>query len=282
MAITVLHSIEQVRNHYRQTPVRPVLVPTMGALHAGHEALIRHAATLERPVVVSIFVNPLQFGPSEDFDRYPRTPEADLALAEAAGADVVWIPDSAEMTPPNLTVTVDPGPLGDALCGRFRPGHFRGVCTIVLKLFQVVQPSAAVFGWKDAQQFVILSRMVSDLNLPLEMIGVETQREPDGLARSSRNRYLSPEHRAEAALIGQTLLALQQEVAQAPHPPAVSELIQKVRTKLNQLSGAELVQYVECVSLDTLSPIVAVQPGNTLFAVAVKYPEARLIDNVRF
>ncbi len=198
-----------------------VLVPTMGALHEGHASLMRTArASTDGPVVVSIFVNPLQFGAGEDLDRYPRTLDDDLKLCEREGVDVVFVPTVAEVYPQGVStsstnerVSVDPGPLGDVLEGRTRPGHFRGVLTVVAKLFGLVRPDIAVFGEKDYQQLVLIRRMVSDLCLGVEIVGAETEREPDGLALSSRNRFLDDEQRQQAVTLSRTLRAAQQASA---------------------------------------------------------------------
>jgi pantoate--beta-alanine ligase len=187
-----------------------VLVPTMGALHDGHRVLLRRARELAGPagrVVVSIFVNPLQFGPNEDLDKYPRTLDADLAACEAEGVDLVFAPSAGEMYPQRQLVTVDPGPTGEILEGEFRPGFFHGVLTVVLKLFNLIRPDTAVFGQKDAQQLVLVRRMVSDLALGIEIEAVPTVRAADGLALSSRNKYLSPEERAVAPVLHRALTA---------------------------------------------------------------------------
>jgi pantoate--beta-alanine ligase len=201
-----------------------VLVPTMGALHEGHATLMRIArerAGAGGTVVVSVFVNPLQFGPGEDLDRYPRTFDADLALAATEGVDVVFAPVVAEMYPdgvphegvPSEAVTVQPGPLADVLEGASRPGHFRGVLTVVAKLFGLVRPDVAVFGEKDYQQLALIRRMAADLCLGIDVVGAETDREPDGLARSSRNRYLDAEQRQQAATLSRALRAAQERAS---------------------------------------------------------------------
>jgi pantoate--beta-alanine ligase len=280
MTFSVHKSVESIRLFSRNAAVRPTLIPTMGALHDGHRELIRHATTYGRPVVVSIFVNPLQFGPQEDFNRYPGNLEEDLYLAREAGADCVWTPTPDVLTPTDLTFSIDPGPLGDVLCGMFRPGHFRGVSTIVLKLFSAVEPGAAVFGWKDAQQFILISRMVRDLNLPIEMIGVETVRESDGLAMSSRNRYLSPDHRSQASQLGRTLMDTQDWAYRVQ--PKSAEIIDRVQQQLCSIPGVVEIQYVSCVSKTSLQPLAQPIPGDTLLAAAIRFPEVRLIDNVRW
>ncbi|KAB2808211.1 pantoate--beta-alanine ligase [Pimelobacter simplex] len=201
-----------------------VLVPTMGALHEGHATLMRRArerAGADGVVVVSVFVNPLQFGPGEDLDRYPRTFDDDLAMASAEGVDVVFAPVVAEMYPDGVphegvvseAVTVQPGPLADLLEGASRPGHFRGVLTVVAKLFGLVRPDVAVFGEKDYQQLALIRRMVADLCLGIDVVGAPTDREPDGLARSSRNRYLDAEQRQQAAVLSRALRAAQERAS---------------------------------------------------------------------
>ncbi len=188
---------------------RPLgLVPTMGALHAGHLELVARARAACRTVAVSIFVNPLQFGPNEDFERYPRAFDGDVAALRAAGADVVYAPGVATMYPPGFATSVDPGPLGERYEGALRPGHFRGVATVCVKLFATICPDRAYFGAKDAQQVAVLRRVVADLNLPLELVVIPTVREPDGLALSSRNVYLDAEQRAAAPSIYRALDAV--------------------------------------------------------------------------
>jgi pantoate--beta-alanine ligase len=256
-----------------------VLVPTMGALHAGHEALIHRAAQLAGPaarIVVSIFVNPLQFGVGEDFARYPRDLQRDIDIAAAAGATDIFAPAPGEFTPQDMAVAVDPGPMADVLCGPFRPGHFRGVCTIVLKLFHVVQPTHALFGWKDAQQFIILRKMVRDLDLPIEMVGVETVREPDGLAMSSRNAYLSPEERRRAPALQRTLLELKEALLCGAIAAPDAEAFARERLAA---AGISNVDYVQVVSADDLGPPRA--DGTNLVAGAIRLGSTRLIDNVK-
>ena len=207
---------------------KTVLVPTMGALHDGHHALLRRARELAGPggtVVVSIFVNPLQFGPNEDLDKYPRTLDTDLAACEAAGVDLVFAPSVSEMYPQEQLIRVDPGPAGEILEGEFRPGFFHGVLTVVLKLFSLIRPDTAVFGQKDAQQLVLVRRMVSDFGLGIEIEAVPTVRAADGLALSSRNKYLSPEERAVAPVLYRALTA---GAAAAGGPEAVLAAAQAV------------------------------------------------------
>lgn len=255
-----------------------MLVPTMGALHAGHAALIRHAASLGGRVVVSIFVNPLQFGPREDYSRYPRNVERDRQVAEESGATDIFYPTADVLTPVTMKMKIDPGPLALHLCGRSRPGHFTGVCTIVAKLFNIIQPDVAVFGWKDAQQFIILRTMVRDLNFPVEMVAVDTIREPDGLAMSSRNSYLATEERAQAPHLYQAL-KLASEAAKAG--ASVEETITLARQHLETNTNAA-IDYVEIVALTDLQPLQKIEPRNTLLAAAANFATTRLIDNIRF
>ena len=246
----------------------------MGALHAGHAALIRSSRKLAGPrgaVVVSIFVNPIQFGPKEDFSSYPRPFRKDLSTCRAAGADAVFAPPVEELYAGDSSVTVDESLLSQTLCGRSRPGHFRGVCTVVAKLFLIVQPTHAVFGEKDWQQLAILRRMVRDLNFPVEVIGHPTVREPDGLARSSRNAYLTADERAVAPLIQETLLG----AAEKKSPVAIEAFARK---SLSSIPGARL-DYVEAVDAASLLPLKNRKvPGR--LAAAVFLGKARLIDNV--
>ena len=213
--LPVAHTIAEVRAAVlsaRTAGRRIGFVPTMGALHAGHAELVRVAKKEANFVVVSVFVNPTQFGPTEDYARYPRTLDADRRTSADAGADLIFAPDAAEMYPPNSVTFVEVPGLDAVLCGPRRPGHFRGVATVVLKLFNIVQPDVAVFGAKDAQQAIILRKMVADLNVPVEMVIAPTVREADGLAMSSRNRYLSPEERSEAPRLNEALRQVKQAV----------------------------------------------------------------------
>lgn len=258
-----------------------VLVPTMGALHAGHLSLInlaRRQSGADGKVVVSIFVNPLQFGPAEDLSRYPRPLEQDLDLCRARGVDAVFHPDAADMYPPGGTVTVDEARLTTRLCGQSRPGHFRGVCTVVAKLFNLVRPLAAVFGMKDYQQLAIIRQMVRDLNFPLAIIAGETVREPDGLALSSRNTYLSADERAQAPTLRRALLAAEAAVrAGASDADALRRSILGQITREAPLGN---VDYVEIADATTLEGLPTVAPGGTIIALAVFFGRTRLIDNI--
>lgn len=257
-------------------PVR-ALVPTMGALHEGHQALIRRARQMADEVVVSVFVNPLQFGPNEDFSRYPRSLERDVELAADAGADAVYAPEAEELTPGGLVMSVDPGAMGTVLCGAYRPGHFQGVCTIVLKLFNLVQPGLAVFGWKDAQQFLILRKMVQDLDIPVKMEGMDTVRDADGLAMSSRNRYLNAEERVSAPAIYQALQEARQALEAGVSTVEVEQLLE---TRLARVPGL-LLQYGRVLRLADLGAPTGAPGEPLLVAVAAYLGNTRLIDNVR-
>lgn len=256
-----------------------VLVPTMGALHRGHAALIdraRQLAGCDGLVVVSIFVNPTQFGPKEDFARYPRPFAADRKLCVAHGADVIFHPGVEAMYPAGCSAFVDETEVSALLCGASRPGHFRGVCTVVLKLFQIIRPESAVFGLKDFQQCAVIRRMVRDLNVPVRIVPVETVREPDGLALSSRNRYLTAEERAQAPVLRRALLAAAAALAAGEtSAPKIRRLL------LKTIASAPLarVDYAEIADADTLRPVRKMQ-RNTVLALAVFFGKTRLIDNL--
>jgi len=256
------------------------LVPTMGALHEGHASLLRVARQCagDGPVVASIFVNPLQFGPTEDLDRYPRTFEADLEMCEREGVDVVFAPAVDEVYPgwpAQPQVTVEPGPLATVLEGRVRPGHFRGVLTVVAKLFGLVRPDLAVFGQKDYQQLVLVRRMVDDLCLHVEVVGAETQREPDGLALSSRNRYLDEEQRLEAVVLSRALRAAQQDAVRG-----VDAAVGAARAALRTSHGVDL-DYLVVRAPDLGDLPRDVPPGTEArVLVAAKVGGTRLIDNL--
>ena len=265
---------------FRRAGERIALVPTMGNLHQGHLTLVREARCLADRVVATVFVNPTQFGPGEDFDSYPRTPEADTEALAEAGADVLFIPEMDEVYPQGLgsqTFVEVPG-LSDELCGAFRPGHFRGVATVVLKLFNMVGPDIAIFGEKDYQQLTILRRMVMDLNLPLSIHGVATVREPDGLAMSSRNHYLNDAERSRAALIYATLQSAVDAIKAGRH--AVSEVEDQATSAL-VLRGFN----VDYVSVRRVADLASPQPDDAAAAlmvlVAARLGKTRLIDNLR-
>jgi pantoate--beta-alanine ligase len=252
----------------------------MGALHEGHAALIVRARKIAGPggtVVVSIFVNPTQFGPAEDFSRYPRPFAADRAVCEAHGADAIFHPSGSAMYAADYSTWVNEELVSAPWCGAARPGHFRGVCTVVLKLFTITQPDAAVFGGKDFQQCAVIRRMVRDLNLPVRIVPMETVRARDGLALSSRNAYLSPEERVAAPVLRQALLA-----ARASFRRGVTDA-EKLRRLIIQIimnSPLARIDYVEIGDGATLAP-VAVATRNSVIALAVFFGTTRLIDNIR-
>ncbi len=253
-------------------------VPTMGALHEGHLSLIRIARARADRVIVSVFVNPTQFGPSEDYSRYPRNPDGDIAMCEAEGADAIFAPSVQEMYPEGYSTHVEVEGLTEGLCGRHRPGHFRGVATVVTKLFNATRPHFAVFGMKDAQQFFVIKRMTRDLDFGIEIVPGPTIREPDGLAMSSRNRYLSPEERAEAPVIYRALLVAKDLVEQAGirDPLAV---IKEMERFISEESSLIRVQYIEIVDTERLAPVSEIR-GEVLVAIAAFLGNTRLIDNI--
>lgn len=251
-------------------------VPTMGYLHEGHLSLVRECRKRSDVTVVSIFVNPLQFGPREDFRSYPRDPERDAALLDKEGADILFLPETEEMYPRGFRTSVEVGGLQDKLCGRSRPGHFRGVATVVLKLFNIVRPDWAFLGQKDAQQLVILRRMAVNLNLDVEIIGLPIVREPDGLAMSSRNVCLSSEERRAAAVLFRSLEEARRIFESGER--AASRLRERLLKVLASEPLARL-DYVEIVDPGSLEPVDRVE-GETLIALAVYFGRTRLIDNI--
>jgi pantoate--beta-alanine ligase len=273
--LRTVHSIAEFRGWQGQVS-RPLgFVPTMGALHAGHGRLIDEARAASVSVAVSIFVNPVQFNQREDYARYPRPIEADLAFCAAHGVDMVFAPTAEEMYPRPLATFMDGGAVAEHMEGRFRPGHFRGVATVVLKLFQIVQPDRAYFGEKDAQQLAVIRRMVEDLNLPVHIVGVPTVREPDGLALSSRNRHLSVEERAIAPLLYQALCAAEQRIAAGDSD---AESVKRVAGTVLAAEPRLRVEYLEIADAE-MQPVERVA-GPVTVAAAVWLGETRLIDNV--
>ena len=252
-------------------------VPTMGALHEGHLSLVREARGRADVTVVSIFVNPAQFGPQEDLARYPRDLSRDAALLEREGVDILFHPDDAEIYPPGYRTYVEVHGLQNRLCGASRPGHFRGVATVVLKLFNIVRPDLAFFGWKDAQQLILLRRMARDLDLEVELIGLPIIREPDGLAMSSRNAYLSPEERRAATVLSRSLAEAEKAIR------AGEKDAKKIAGLVRSAVAAEplaRLDYVEVVDESDLQPLPTVA-GDVLVALAVFIGTTRLIDNLR-
>lgn len=251
-------------------------VPTMGALHIGHISLIEAAVKECDFVVVSIFVNPTQFGPGEDFEKYPRPLDADLEMCRKAGVDVVFNPTPEQMYPVENLTWVNVEKLTESLCGQFRPGHFRGVTTVCAKLFNIVAPDIAYFGQKDAQQAIVIKRMVADLNMPLEIVICPTVREPNGLAVSSRNKYLTEQQKKDAANIYKSLQKCRQMIDDGVKE--TSEIITEMRKILTQVPSIE-IEYISIVDVSTLRNIDRIA-GKVLIAVAVRIGPARLIDNI--
>jgi pantoate--beta-alanine ligase len=275
----ILETIAAAHAHSRARAKKCALVPTMGALHRGHLALVRVArkrAGREGEVAVSIFVNPLQFEPGSDIEKYPRPREQDAEACRDAGVDVFFRPDVNEMYLADDSVYVDETALSQRLEGASRPGHFRGVCTVVTKLFNLLAPDAAVFGEKDYQQLAIVQRMVRDLNFPVEIISVPTVREPDGLALSSRNQYLSADERSDATVLSRALQDAKARVTAGE--TSAGKLISLVNETIASAKSAR-VDYVSVVGGETLEPLEVVRP-NARMLVAVFIGKTRLIDNI--
>ena len=277
---TTIQSLrDAIRSSRQQQPtpqdVQVGLVPTMGALHAGHLSLVEHARSECGIVVASLFVNPTQFLPGEDFERYPRQFRRDFDLFEGAGVNFLFSPAVDEMYPTGSTTLVDVGELGTRLDGAFRPGHFRGVATVVSKLFHIASPDRAYFGQKDAAQVAVLRQMVRDLNFDITLVSCPIVRDPDGLAMSSRNIYLSMEERTAALVLPRTLELLRTRIKDGRI--SVSELLRFGKAILAS-TPCVMLEYLEAVDSDTLLPVDSAQPG-TLFALAAKVGRTRLIDN---
>lgn len=276
----VLRTIDDVRRAVqaaRERGRRVACVPTMGALHAGHLSLLEAARRPDAFVVVTIFVNPTQFGPNEDFAAYPRDEAGDLGKCEAGGADAVFIPTAGEMYAPGAATTVHVSRLTETLCGPWRPGHFDGVATVVCKLLNIVRPDTAYFGQKDAQQLAVIRRMVRDLNLPVEIVGCETVREPDGLALSSRNAYLTPEQRQQATCLYRALCEARARIEAGERSPRV---VTEAARAVIEAAGPAGIDYVEVVDPETMQPVERIEPP-VLVALAVRIGRTRLIDNMR-
>jgi len=272
--LKTLKTISQVRKWRRPLKRRVVFVPTMGALHHGHAQLIREARKVagnSGAVIASIFVNPTQFGPREDFSAYPRPLKADLKICREAGADAVFVPVIEEMYPSKASISVDENSLSLTLCGRSRAGHFSGVCTVVAKLFLIVAPTHAIFGEKDWQQLAIIRRMVRDLNFNIQILPCPTVREIDGLAASSRNAYLTNEERRVAPEIHAALCA-------AATKPTPAKIASEAARRISKIPGAR-IDYIEAVDADTLQPLRHRKSDGRL-AAAVFLGKARLIDNI--
>jgi pantoate--beta-alanine ligase len=272
----VITKIADMRKLRRELSEPVGFVPTMGYLHEGHLSLVRKARAENPSLVASIFVNPTQFGPQEDFQSYPRDTERDLALLEKEASDVVFMPSAEEMYPPQFNSWVEVGKVSERLEGASRPGHFRGVTTVCAKLFNIVQPGRAYFGQKDAQQALVIKKMVGDLNLNLEIVTLPTVREPDGLAISSRNTYLSPEER-KAALVLYRALTLAQRLWEQGERDA--ESIRQQMSGLIQKEPLATIDYVSIANAKTLDELDTVKLP-TLVSLAVKIGKTRLIDNI--
>jgi pantoate--beta-alanine ligase len=252
------------------------LVPTMGALHEGHRHLIETARRQDQTIVVSVFVNPTQFNQAQDYERYPRTLDADIAVCDAAGVDVVFAPSAKEMYPEGFATTIAVARVSEGLCGRFRPGHFAGVASVVMKLLQIVQPDRAYFGEKDAQQLTIIDRLVRDLNVPTEIVGVPTVREPDGLARSSRNRRLNQDDRRAAPVLFEALQAAAAALRAGETDPVV---VREAAERLIAREPLVRLEYLEVVSAADMQPVDRIA-GPVRIALAAWLGDVRLIDNV--
>src|SRR5262245_2151038 len=275
--VTTVEAVRQGVAAARQGGLTVGLVPTMGALHDGHVSLIRAARAETGFVVVSIFVNPTQFGPSEDLSRYPRQLEQDLEICGQESVDLVFAPDDAQVYPPGFRTFVDVQGLQDVLCGASRPGHFRGVATVVLKLFNMVQPDVAYFGQKDAQQARIIRQMVDDLNVPVRLRICPIVREADGLALSSRNQYLDPTQRRQATALYRALAEAREQIEAGERDAATIQRL--LATRIQNAPGAAL-DYAAVVDADSLGPLDRLR-GEVLLALAVRFDGTRLIDNVQ-
>lgn len=274
--VSTINEVRQQVKAWKKEGKTVGFVPTMGYLHEGHESLIKRAVAENDQVVVSIFVNPMQFGPKEDLASYPRDLNADSILCENAGASLIFHPEPEEMYEDAFCSYVDMNGLTDALCGLSRPVHFRGVCTVVCKLFNIVAPDRAYFGEKDAQQLAVVKRMVKDLNMDLEIIGCPIIREADGLAKSSRNTYLSPESRKSAVILSKSIFMGKKMIEDGERD--ASKVINAMKDMINSVPLTD-IDYVELVDVNTMKSIDEIK-GEILCAIAVNVGgEARLIDN---
>ena len=274
----ICRSIEEIKSFIRlaKSAGNTIgLVPTMGCFHQGHLSLMRLARQECQLVVVSLFVNPTQFGPGEDLLAYPRDFERDVDMASQEGVDVIFAPEPGEMYPPGYQTYVEVGEIANPLCGRSRPGHFRGVATVVNKLFNLVEPDRAYFGQKDAQQVMVITQMVKDLNMNVKIVNAPIVREDDGLAMSSRNVYLSPGERKAATVLSRSLQDAEQAVNNGETDALA--LRKQITEKINTESMAD-IDYVEILSIPDLEPIQVLR-GQVLIALAVRFGKTRLIDN---
>jgi pantoate--beta-alanine ligase len=276
--VTTVAAMQQQSRAWKKSGAKIGFVPTMGFLHAGHISLIersRQAVGRAGKVVVSIYVNPTQFGPNEDLKKYPRDPRRDKHLCQQAGVDVLFFPNDKQIYPPDFSTFVVEEKLSKSMEGASRPTHFRGVCTIVAKLFNIVSPDVAVFGAKDCQQAAVVQRMVRDLNFPLKIVIAATAREPDGLAMSSRNKYLTPDQRAQATVLHE---ALEEAAATVRNKPVAAKQLRAQITAHIRTRPQARVDYIEFFDGKTFEPVSAVKRG-TQMALAVFFGKTRLIDN---
>jgi pantoate--beta-alanine ligase len=276
--ITDITSMQQAALSLKREGKRIAFVPTMGYLHGGHASLLREGRTRGDCLVLSIFVNPIQFGPGEDLARYPRNLDDDCAIARECGGDIVFTPAAAEMYPPGFQTVIRVPELALPLCGASRPGHFDGVATVVTKLFNIVQPDVALFGRKDYQQLAIIRRMTVDLSLPVEIVGMPIVRESDGLAMSSRNAYLSTDQRRSALCLSRSIRKVRELYATGERSV---ERLRSAALELIQAESATAIDYLEFRDSDSLEP-VSTAHDTTLMALAVKIGNTRLIDNTLF
>ncbi|MFB9988601.1 pantoate--beta-alanine ligase [Bacillus benzoevorans] len=274
--ITTIDELQKVIKEMKTQNKQIGFVPTMGYLHEGHRALMKKAREENDVVVLSIFVNPLQFGPNEDLESYPRDFVRDQDAASAEGVDIIFYPTPAEMYPEELSVTIQVRKRTDALCGASRPGHFDGVATVLTKLFHLVQPDRAYFGKKDAQQAAVVEGLVKDFNFPLQVVPVDTVREPDGLAKSSRNVYLSEKERKEAPALYRSLQLGEELIDSGETNPET--VISAIKDKILTETSGE-IDYVNLLSYPNLENMDTIQ-GTCIIALAVKFSKARLIDNI--
>jgi pantoate--beta-alanine ligase len=274
LTFRTINSLNQCLRGYRASGLRVGFVPTMGFLHDCHRALIEESVARCDITVVSIFLNPTQFEPNEDLDRYPRALEQDHELCRKAGVNLIFVPDASEIYPPGFQTYIEPGPIAEPLCGAVRPGHFRGVATVVIKLFNIVQPHIAFFGQKDFQQWAVIRQMVRDFNLPIEIVTVPTVREPNGLALSSRNSYLSSSDREQARCISQGLCAARTVFREGERDS--ERLIEVVRTHITKV---DQLQYLELRDVRTLEAVQGLVERLAALCVAAYVGSRRLIDN---
>jgi len=277
-SIRAVKSLRKILKEYKNKNKTIGFIPTMGALHEGHLSLMRKSRQENDIVVVSIFVNPKQFGPEEDFTQYPRDEKKDKLLARKEKIDIIFYPSVEEVYPKGFMTFVDVEDLSNALCGQFRPGHFRGVTTVMSKLLNIVTPDVLYLGQKDAQQAVIIKKMVRDLNLPVHVKICATAREKDGLAWSSRNRYLTKNQRQEAPVLFESLKAAKRLILNGERN--ASKVIQKMQTQINKQSSAE-IEYIVCVNTETLKSLARIQ-NEVMIALSIKFGKTRLIDNIVF